>query len=420
MKPLRPLSEGNRLQRAYHRWAAPHYARMAPALAEQAELIDRFLYSRRGLGFWLGLAGAIAGTVFGLIGAGTPTFVAAALGLLIWVILPICALAAWLQPAQFSARWIGRKLPRIVLLAAAGGVFGFAVGHVVRRGHLDAEALLTSLVNSATLLAPAVVAVAVALMALIWGVAQVRRQLLERELERVGLERERDAAARQAAEARLKLLQGQIQPHFIFNTLSAVQHWVDSADIRAAPLLRSLTAFLRGSTEMLGRDETTLAEEAAMVADYVAIMQARLGARLRFSMHIAPDAAAQTLPPGLLLTLVENAIEHGIAPALAGGEVQVHAWREGQTWQLIVRDHGSGLPVGWSEGVGLANCRQRLAHRFGERATFSLAPMQPGTQASVVINPGEPTPAVVVLPATVPPASTDLDARSTRLPDRRE
>ncbi len=377
------------MQRAYHRWAAPHYTRMAPGLAEQAEMIDRFLYSRRGLGFWLGLLGAIAGTVFGLIGAGLPTFVAVALGLLIWVILPIAALAAWLQPAQFSAGWIRKKLLRTVLLAAAGGILGFTVGHVVRRGHLDAGVLLTSLIDSARLLAPAVIFVALAIMALLWGVAQVRRQLLERELERVGLERERDAAARQAAEARLKLLQGQIQPHFIFNTLSAVQHWVDSADTRAAPLLRSLTAFLRGSTEMLGRGETTLAEEATMVGDYVAIMQARLGPRLRFSMNIAPDAAAQALPPGLLLTLVENAIEHGIAPALAGGEVQVRAWRDGTAWMLSVRDHGSGLPTGWSEGVGLANCRQRLAHRFGGRATFSLAPMRPGSEARVVITDGE-------------------------------
>jgi signal transduction histidine kinase len=385
MTPLRPLSEGNRLQRAYHRWAAPHYARMAPGLREQAELIDRFLYSRRGLGFWLGLVGAIAGTVFGLIGAGLPTGLAVFLSLLGWTTLPLGALAAWLQPAQFSAGWIREKLPRIVLLATAGGVLGFAVGHVVRRGHLDPGALLTSLVDSATLLAPVMVFVAVAIVALLWGVAQVRRQMLERELERVGLERERDAAARQAAEAQLKLLQGQIQPHFIFNTLSAVQHWVDSADTRAAPLLRALTAFLRGSTEMLGRDETTLAEEATMVGDYVAIMQARLGSRLRFLMHIAPDAAAQPLPPGVLLTLVENAIEHGIAPTLAGGEVQVRAWRDGPTWRLSVRDDGNGLPSGWSEGVGLANCRQRLAHRFGGRATFSLEPMQPGTEARVVI-----------------------------------
>ncbi len=393
MTPLRPLSEGNRLQRAYHRWAAPHYARMAPGLAEHAELIDRFLYSRSGLGFWLGLVGAIAGTIFGLIGAGMETVLAVSLSLLGWAVLPLCAVAAWLQPAQFSATWIRKRLPRIVLLAAAGGMVGFAVGHVVRRGHLDPGALLTSLVDSVHLLAPAMVLVAVAMMALLWGVAQVRRQLLERELERVGLERERDAAARQAAEAQLKLLQGQIQPHFIFNTLSAVQHWVDSADIRAAPLLRALTAFLRGSTEMLGRDEVTLAEEATMVADYVAIMQARLGERLRFSMHIAPDAAAQALPPGLLLTLVENAIEHGIAPALAGGEVQVRAWRTGTIWQLSVRDHGSGLPTGWSEGVGLANCRQRLAHRFADRATFSLVPMQPGTEARVAISDGEPAPA---------------------------
>lgn len=385
----RPLSEGNRLQRAYHRWALPHYARMSPELREQAELIDRFLYSRRGLGFWLGLGAAVVGSSAGLVAAGLPVLLAVAGSLLVWGALPLSGVAAWMQPGRFSGALIRQKLPRVLLLALLGALLGFAVGHVVQRGRLDVVQLATSLWKSMIFIVPAMLFVSVAMLALAWGIAHVRRQLLERELERVKLERERDAAARQAAEAQLKLLQGQIQPHFIFNTLSAVQHWVDSADTRAAPLLRSLTAFLRGSTEMLGRDETTLAEEATMVSDYVAIMQARLGPRLRFSMHIAPDAAAQALPPGLLLTLVENAIEHGISPALAGGEVQVRAWRDGAAWQLSVRDHGSGLPTGWSEGVGLANCRQRLAHRFGARATFSLEAMQPGTEARVVIVDGE-------------------------------
>jgi LytS/YehU family sensor histidine kinase len=218
-------------------------------------------------------------------------------------------------------------------------------------------------------------------VAVLYGVASVRKQVLQNQLERVTLQRERDAAARQVAEAQLKLLQGQIQPHFIFNTLSALQHWVDTGDARAGELLRSLTAFLRGSTELLDREDVTVAEEAAMVGHYLAIMRARLGERLVSSIHIAPEAAEQRIPPGILLTLVENAIEHGVTPALTGAHVRIDAAPADQGWTLRVADDGVGLASGWRDGVGLANSRQRLMHRFGSAARLELQPLQPGAEA---------------------------------------
>lgn len=380
------LSQGNRLQRAYYAWAAPHYARMHPRLREQAELIDAFLYSRRGVGVWLGMAGAVAGTCMGLTGAGMSLQLALALSLIAWLGLPLMALGAWLQPERFGSGQLRKTVPRIMALGLAGALLGFVVGHVAKHGALDFTRLLLSLRNGLTVLVPAVVGALGAMAALLWGVAQVRRQLLERELERVTIAAERDAAARQVSEAQLKLLQGQIQPHFIFNTLSALQHWVDTQDRRAGPLLQSLTSFLRGSTELLGRDTVTLEAEAAMVANYLAIQQARLGPRLTSSIDMAAEALGMLLPPGVLLTLVENAVEHGIAPALAGGEVSVAARREGAQWVLAVRDSGAGLAEAWHDGVGLANCRQRLQHHFGSRATLTLSALQPGTEARLVIE----------------------------------
>jgi LytS/YehU family sensor histidine kinase len=216
-----------------------------------------------------------------------------------------------------------------------------------------------------------------------WAMARLRRRRLEREVTELRLAQERDASAREVAEARLRLLQAQVHPHFVFNTLAAVQHWVDQGDARAAPLLRALTAFLRGSTEMLGRERTTLGEEAAMVGHYLAIMQARLGQRLRSHVEVPSGLAATELPPGLLLTLVENALEHGIEPALAGGTVTVLAELDesGSTVRVRVRDDGLGLPASWQEGVGLSNCRQRLVHHFGSSARLDVHAREPGTEA---------------------------------------
>jgi signal transduction histidine kinase len=310
-----------------------------------------------------------------------PALLATTLSLVIWVALPLAALSAWLQPRKFSLGHLRQKLPAILLLTAAGSLSGFLLGHVAKRGGLDLAVFFDDLVRALVLLVPAGLGAAVAMLALTWGLARVRRQMLERVLDRERLAHERDLAARQAAEAQLKLLQAQIQPHFIFNTLAALQHWVDSGDPRAGPLLRTLTAFLRGSTELLGRGQVSLGAEAETVRQYLQIMQARLGDRLRFELAVAPDCAEVVLPPGLLLTLVENAIEHGIAPALAGGRVSVTVAREAGAVVLRVRDDGLGLAPQWQDGTGLANCRERLRHHGDGRGTLELHPAAPGTEA---------------------------------------
>ena len=186
---------------------------------------------------------------------------------------------------------------------------------------------------------------------------------------------ERDAATAQARQAQLQLLQAQIQPHFIFNTLAALQHWVDRSDPRAAPLLRQVSAFLRAATDMLGKDSVSLTEELTQVEHYLGIMKARWGERLRFELGCDPTLRDQSLPPGLLLTLVENAVEHGLSHQLDGGQVWVEAGLNaaGQI-QIQVRDDGAGLAPQWQAGVGLSNVRERLQHHFGPGADLTLQP----------------------------------------------
>ena len=386
-----PLSEGNRLQRAYHAWAAPRYARMPADIREQVIATDCFFYSRRGLVVWLSILGGTVALVLGLRLSGTPWLLSTALGLVAGVSMPLVAVSAWLMPNVFSR---GKHMSKLLLLTLAGGgcglVVGFAVGHVGRHGHLDLPLLGEELARKAGTALPVVALAAVALLGSAWALARVRRQVLERQLAHAAMQSERDASAREAAEARLKLLQAQVQPHFIFNTLAALQHWVDTGDDRAPPLLRTLTAFLRGSTELLGREQVPLAEEAAMAGHYLAIMQGRLGQRLRYTVDVAPALGAEQVPPGLLLTLVENAVEHGVAPQPDGGEVRVEARADGAGWWLQVADSGAGLAADWHEGLGLANCRQRLRHAYGERATLSLGPGDPGSIARITVGAAAP------------------------------
>lgn len=388
LQPMDPrrLSDGNRLQRAYARWAEPYYRKMTPEQRVEAERIDRWLYSRTGWPAWLGVLLVTAGVALAFVTFGDmPVPVALGLGVAITLTVGFVWMEPWFFPERFaSGRPLLRKALLLMGMSLAGAVVGFTVAELAKLdGSWPTAQRLPKVLGGLALAMGAGALVIAPLVAFQWATANLRRRRLERELIELRLAQDRDASAREAAEARLRLLQAQIHPHFVFNTLAAVQHWVDQGDARAAPLLRALTAFLRGSTEMLGRERTTLAEEAAMVGHYLTIMQARLGQRLRSHVDVPAGLAAIELPPGLLLTLVENALEHGIEPALAGGTVTVLAELDesGGTVRVRVRDDGLGLPPSWQEGVGLSNCRQRLVHHFGSSARLDVHAREPGTEA---------------------------------------
>ncbi|MBW8845877.1 MAG: histidine kinase [Burkholderiales bacterium] len=190
----------------------------------------------------------------------------------------------------------------------------------------------------------------------------------------------------QAATLRLstRLAAAQIQPHFLFNTLASLQHWVDTGDARAAPLLRDFTAYLRATLPMFERELQPLADEMEMVRRYLAIMQARLGARLSFKIEVQAEVEAFMLPPGIVLTLVENAIAHGIEPRLDGGHIDVKADRSENRVKISVYDDGGGPAAGWTEGVGLSNTRRRLLNAFPD-AWLELLETHPGCFAMISI-----------------------------------
>lgn len=168
-----------------------------------------------------------------------------------------------------------------------------------------------------------------------------------------------------------RLATAQIHPHFVFNTLASLTHWVETQDPRAAPLLHDFNAYLRATLPMFERDSQPFQEELDLVRRYLAIMQARLGDRLNWSVNVDATLSDLLLPPGSLLTLVENAITHGIEPAIRGGNVRVSAMRKGDQACIEVVDTGVGLDGTAVDGLGLTNTRQRLV-TLHPRAGLSL------------------------------------------------
>ena len=216
--------------------------------------------------------------------------------------------------------------------------------------------------------------------------AFAREQALAFALERSELER-------RALDARMKLLQAQVEPHFLFNTLANVRTLVRRAGSeQASAVLDSLIHYLRAAVPRLDGGASCFADERALVQAYLDVMHLRMPDRLQFAIDVDRAALALHCPAAAVLTLVENAIRHGIDPAEDGGRIEVTARRVGDRVQVRVADTGIGLgaarggrkgdePAG---GTGLANLRERLALVFGGDATLTLAAHGPrGTLATL-------------------------------------
>ena len=197
------------------------------------------------------------------------------------------------------------------------------------------------------------------------------------------------AAEKRATEAQLRLLQGQMEPHFLFNTLAGVVALIDHDREGAKHTLLAFTDYLRSSLGTLRRDEGTLAQELELAENYLKLMQARMEDRLRYRVEAEPAARQVALPPLLLQPLVENAVVHGLEPSVVGGEVVIRARIEGLNLVLEVQDNGLGLdaPRGSGRrpgnGIALANLRERLLSRYGSAASLSVEAAPPGTLSTL-------------------------------------
>ena len=182
-------------------------------------------------------------------------------------------------------------------------------------------------------------------------------------------QRSRTAAIeREAAEARLRLLQAQIEPHFLFNTLANLDALIQVDPKRARAMLGHLNDWLRATLQATRKEWTTLAEEFAMLRGYLEVQSVRMGPRLRYALELPEGLGSATLPPMLLQPLVENAIKHGLEPKMDGGEIVVRAESRGGRLVIAVSDTGVGSSNAGGHGIGLDNVRQRTAAVGGTMA----------------------------------------------------
>lgn len=201
--------------------------------------------------------------------------------------------------------------------------------------------------------------------------AIARHQALAFELQRSELER-------RALDARMQLLQAQVQPHFLFNTLANVQALVEAGSPQASAVLRSLVAYLRAAVPRLHAPATTLGQELQLVRAYLELMHMRMPDRLRFSIDADDGALSLSCPSMTLQTLVENAVRHGIDPSEEGGEIRVEIRLRDGRCVARVSDTGVGL-AGPSQGLGtgLATLRERLRLTFGDDAQVRVSAREP-------------------------------------------
>ena len=186
--------------------------------------------------------------------------------------------------------------------------------------------------------------------------------------------------------SQLQLLRAQIEPHFLFNTLSAVRVLARTDRNATVEMLDNLIRYFEAALPRLRQDEVPLAREMQLVDAYLSIYRMRMGRRLSYEIDLPQELAAVPVPTMLLLTLVENALKHGVNPAVEGGRIRVSARDDSDRLLLTVADSGRGLNVRLGHGAGLANIRQRLLLLHGERAVLSLRPAEPrGVVASVAI-----------------------------------
>jgi sensor histidine kinase YesM len=193
-----------------------------------------------------------------------------------------------------------------------------------------------------------------------------RRELHRARLARVEIEQ-------QATESRLRLLQAQLEPHFLFNALASIKRLYEKEPGGGRSMLRDLDDYVKVATTQARLLETPLAGEVALAESFLAIFKVRMGSRLRVRISMPGNVMSALVPPLMVGTLVENAIKHGIAPRSTGGTVSILARLEGETVEIDVQDDGVGFRARSGAGVGLANIRARLDTLFAGRGGLELA-----------------------------------------------
>lgn len=339
---------------------------------------------------WSSLVGIALTAFFVLVGGRPPASVPRLLGLTLLTSNTIGflihgALAGLRRafPAAAARRLWALRAGQVLLIECCA-VLGFTVPDALLRGADPFQALL---IDGA--LAP-VFPMGLLVTALTMAIIAVNERRLVRETAAALQQQQIAEAGQLLAEARLRTLQAQIEPHFLYNTLSNVVSLIGSEPDRARHMLERLIDFLRASLSASRAEQTTLGAELDLAGAYLDLLAVRMGARLRWRIEAFDACRAVKIAPMLLQPLVENAVMHGIEPKLEGGEIVVRAACDDGLLRVEVSDDGMGLgnaaprPGG---GVGLANLRERLRSLHGPGAQLQLLENRPAGVTSRLLLP---------------------------------
>ncbi|MFN3581660.1 MAG: sensor histidine kinase [Pseudomonas sp.] len=180
------------------------------------------------------------------------------------------------------------------------------------------------------------------------------------------------SAEKARVETELRMLQAQVEPHFLFNTLAILRGLISRDPVAGKQLLDHLIDYLRASLSHSRCEQATLGDELDLLEHYLTIMQFRMGERLAFKIKIADELRSQPLAPMLLQPLVENAIRHGLEPKTGPGRVWIEVWDSGDGIQVEVIDNGIGFNTHSAAGTGLANIRARLETLYDGQARLTV------------------------------------------------
>ncbi len=292
-------------------------------------------------------------------------------------------LNAYRPAGQAPRPWLG--WPWLIASLIFGTILGYAIGSSL------GDWVTGRMVNGLGALNPQQ-AMAVLLVSLIPGIAVTLYFVARARVE--SAHALAMSAQRAAAENQLRLLQSQLEPHMLFNTLANLRVLIGMDPARAQQMLDQLIAFLRATLTASRAENHPLQDEFDRLRDYLALMQIRMGQRLRTTLSLPEDLANTPIAPLLLQPLVENAIKHGLEPAIDGGELIISAQRLGEQLQLEVQDSGVGLEQASlrSESLpgtrfGLQQVRERLATLYGEHARLTLGPAPGGGTLARILLP---------------------------------
>lgn len=301
--------------------------------------------------------------------AGAPRATAAALAVPLILVHAFICLASWYvcrrQPLVVEG------LRRLLVAHLMAGLLGVAVLLAAAAVWARAVDRLAPGSGALELLTASIGLIAVYAFLLYSLSAAVHYLVIALEERRLATERTIELQL-MAREAELRALKAQVDPHFLFNSLTAIAALVSSAPEQARAMCTELAAFLRSSLRLGQASEVAVADEIALLRRYLAVEQVRFGDRLRVDLRLDPACAQAAVPPLLLQPLVENAIKHGIAQRLEGGTVRIAVTVVRAALRVEIEnpcDPDRRRPAG--EGIGLANVERRLRARYGDRATLA-------------------------------------------------